>query len=165
MAIDGSRERCRSRSNCDSKKVFLISSKNRVCKSLSPCSRVDVTPEIEGQFGREIGRVANRSDSSRRQLINDDGLCCAITSSDSRRSLLDSIFLMQSSEDGPPRDVHRKKSSKARRCQLIRVSGFSTTTALRQGNQLGTLDVLSRAEQQTRRLTDSARFALLFWSR
>ena len=28
-------------------------------------------------------------------------LCCAITSSDSRRSLFDSIFMLQSKEDGP----------------------------------------------------------------
>jgi hypothetical protein len=59
--------------------------------------------------------------------------------------------MMQSSEDRPPRDVHRQKSWKARRCQLIRVPGFTTTTVLRQGNQRDQNSSANLAESISRR--------------
>jgi len=50
----------------------------------------------------------------------------------------------------PPRDFHRQKSWKARWCQLIKVSGFTTTRALRQGNQRDQNSIANLAESVSR---------------
>lgn len=53
----------------------------------------------------------------------------------------------------PPRHFHRQKSRKACRCQPIRVSGFTTTRALRQENLRDQNSVEPRRIRQPSRLT------------